>query len=282
MHVARAQETAQSEAAELAEAAQAGDESVEGSQEVYERMLGQAQEAAAPGRRQTYRGNLPLARHNLKRGLVALREHKTEVEKREGITLAGFESLLQVVVALGWALSLRRRVAPTPSEVPVLVTEAYALRRLFIKSLDAVIEKGLLPATVLEKVRPGQGHSDMLGDLLDLVGTFQEEKNREILAGRTPVEPSDLARADTVAQRLQLVITPKGGASAARKQTELSDLDTIIDGLWTLIVEGHREMRKSGFLLWEDALDDYVPLLLSREVPRKKKVETTTDPQPAA
>ena len=74
-------------------------------------------------------------------------------------------------------------------------------------------------SVLLEKVRPGQGHSDMLSDLLDLIGIFQEEKNKEILAGRTPVEPSDLVRADTVAQRLQLVITPQGGASTARDST---------------------------------------------------------------
>lgn len=282
MHVARAEEAVLSEAVELAQAAQAGDESVEGSQEVYERMLGEAKAAAEPGRRQGYRGSLPLVRHNLRRGVAALREQKSEVEKRDGITLAAFESLLQVVVALAWALSLRRRMVPTPSETPVLVTEAYGLRRLFIKSLDAVIEKGLLPAVLLEKVRPGQGHSDMLSDLLDLIGIFQEEKNKEILAGRTPVEPSDLVRADTVAQRLQLVITPQGGASTARKPTELVDLDTIIDGLWTLIVEGHREMRKSGFLLWEDALDEHVPLLLSREAPKKKKVETPAAAEPVA
>lgn len=269
MHHAHAKSIIEAEEKAFTQASTAGDETIEGSQEIYERKLADAKAAASPDRRQPYRGSLPLARHNVSRGVTSLAREKARVEKREGVTIAGFEKLLELVPALAFALSVKRRLVPTPSETAALVQEAYGFRRLLSKSLDAVTEKGLLPPSLLDGIRPGSGHLDMIGDLVDLVAIFRQ--HADVFANRTPVEPADLTRADELARKLQLVIKPKGAAEPATKPAELVEIETIIDGLWTLIVEGHKEMRRSGFLLWDDALDQHVPALLSRERPKKKK-----------
>lgn len=276
MHHPQKKAAVEAEEAAFVEAAMAGDETIEGSREIYERHVDEAKRAAA-SERQPYRGGLPLARHNLSRGVDALAARQAEVEKREGVTVAGFRKLLDVVLALGFALSIKRRIMPSPAETPGLVQEAYGLRRLLLKSLDAVVEKGLLDPIFLTRVRAGQGHLDMLKDLVDLVAIFREHES--VVAKRTPVEPSDLTRADQLAQRLQLVIKPKGAVEPAAKPAELVEIDAFIDGLWTLIYQGHKEMRRSGFLLWDDALDQHVPALLSRERP-KKKTQTPEEKNP--
>lgn len=257
---ARVDTTAQHEAARHAE-----DDSVQGSAQ----LLGQFKEegqAVQAHERQPYRGSLSLSIHNLGRGLESLEPHRSEVEKRDGITLAAFERLPQIALALAFALSEVRRMKPTRTEIAGMTDEGYGLRRLFVASIEALIAKRLLPDNTLDIVRPGHCGIDLARDLVALVAILLANTN--VTRNRVAYDDGDLKRGDELGQLLQLVLKPKGARDSKEDPPEVVELEALIDGLWTLIVRGHAEMRKSAYLIWGDDFSEHVPPLLSREMPR--------------
>ncbi len=100
---------------------------------------------------------------------------------------------------------------------------------------------------------------------------LERETRRRTLAPRPPPLRSSATRtrlAHALAQ--SYLLRPKG--ARRKKNAGAVSAAELRDRLWTLLVKGHRDVRRAGFWLWADELATHVPPLQSRVLgPRKKK-----------
>lgn len=239
-----------------------------GSEAAYQRYLPLAQKIPA-SEVLSYRLDPVLAHHNAQLALAALSPHKDALKKAlpllDHSALFDVAELAQAVVFAD--LSVEGKVRSL-GETRTLLTEASQLRALLLGMAETLASAGIFAAAAVDKIRAGRGPIDQASDCIELAALF----------GKTPlamkeqrlVRTEHIERASELGTLLLGRLTPGGGR---KKGTERPDAKEVAarDRLATLLWQRYRDVRRAGFYLWGDELDDRVPPLQSRQLPRTKK-----------
>lgn len=243
------------------------DSAMAGSRAAYERFIGAASRYA-PHEIIEYRGALPLAAYNYRRGLHSLEPERAKFEPL--LSFDAFATNAGAFEAIAYLLTERRLLAPTASDAPALRKECARYRSFMLPALESVAELDDDDALrhIVATIAAGRGLPDLANDALGLAQAFAIHGAR--LAGRTVVTPEHVAGADRAGRALQAAIRPKG-AAAGPDSPELQRLDRELDQVWTLLVNTHQQMRTAGVIAFgERGMNAAVPLLLSRDLPSRK------------
>lgn len=190
---------------------------------------------------------------NATRGTKAALAHKAELsEKLPTTNWQLLESAPSLALAMVAASALAQRGSAGSSDVGRLYREVTTLRRLLLDSLKGPVDKGLVPAADVGKIRQGSGTVDAAQDCLALVALFR--KYDGALAGKTAVEPADLEAAQVRSTALIAAIhNPQAGDAATYGKDR--------DLLWAALNRVYDEVRRAGGYKWLDDLRAHVPTL---------------------
>jgi hypothetical protein len=143
------------------------------------------------------------------------------------------------------------------------LAEARKLRGVLLKKAELLATTGHLPAAAVEKIRQGHGFIDTANDCIALAALFRRYKSK--LADLHAVTPEQLARATELGSELcaALALDPRL-AKKSDETTPPSRATDTRDRLWTLLLRGHRELRRLGAFHWVDEVDQHVPPLEAR------------------
>lgn len=212
-----------------------------------------------------------LAEAHARAGAMAVLAHRAEVERElPAVDWTAIEAVSDLASELGSAARAARVPPPRPKDLPGLIEEAYALRRVLVTSLEAAKQ-----AYGLEKTRfwlsAGRGAIAAARDLQS--GAAWLAAHPDICA-RLPLRPEQLARADALAAELVPRLRPRG----ARRRPERNDAIEIRNRLWTLLVRRYREVRRVAYWIWGDEFDAYAPPLGSRFGARRRRKAKPEEP----
>ena len=254
-------------------AAKGEDDTLAGSEAAFEKCLPKAL-SIDPAEVVPMRGDPNLALHNVQVGLKALAPYmaglKAALPKLDFEAVQGLE---EVALAAVFATSRVDRKAGAGKKVFALLTKARALRAVLLAAADAMEKAGLLPAAAVKKIRRGRGPTDAADDLVQLAALFR--KHTAKLKNKSPVSPELIKQAATMGSDLLAALKPKHAKRKHVLTPEIQDAIDARDRTWTLLVQGHRDLRRAGMWVWADQVDKHVPPLQSRAAtPRKKKDET--------
>lgn len=199
-----------------------------------------------------------LAERNVAAGVAAVMEFADHV--REHLPAVDLEELQSLP-------DLARRVAlcahdlggedEERAETARLLAEANALRRTLRAAAAALVEAGVLAPKDLAKIGRDRGAIDAGADCGALASLF--ERRAEEIAGKTPIEEEQLARAAELAAELKTRLKPKGAAKKAGP-SGVSPAE-MCDRLWTLLAMRHERLWAVGAYIYGHAVDEYVPAL---------------------
>lgn len=238
---------------------------VVGSQKAYADFLPEAL-ALSDGEVRPFRSDASLAYHNIRRGLDAVTPHIERIqEDLPKVDVARLQKLDKLALAVIYAAAQIDR--SSDGSTPALLEKARTLRDVLIKSADALVASGVLPAHSVARIREGRGHIDLAQDCVDLAALFVKHEND--VQGKTAVTAAQVQEAATVGTELLTRLKPKG----TKSKDPAEEAVKARDRLWTLLVKGHRELRRVGMWLWVDDVDEHVPPLQSRNLPPRKKGE---------
>ncbi|MFT3776110.1 MAG: hypothetical protein QM820_63005 [Minicystis sp.] len=151
------------------------------------------------------------------------------------------------------------RVA-SPREIDAKLAFVREPRELMLSTAEVLARRGKLDKDHVAKIRAGSGKYDSAQDVVSLVDLFTE-KGADI-QGQHPFTAEELERYREAGEWLLENLTPDGArVEKTKKKPEAED---VRDRLWTMIVGRHSSLRKIGFYLHEDEVDQYVPRLQSR------------------
>ncbi|HMU39654.1 MAG TPA: hypothetical protein PKE31_11655 [Pseudomonadota bacterium] len=248
--------------------------------EAYTHYLPDAQKLSAQ-EVQPCRMDVPLAWNNVKLGVEAVLSQKERL-KREvpGLPLAELAELPDLCAALLLAndkvLSVTNRADTTEN-----LRRLRALREPMLLIAEGLALHGLLPPDRVQKIRAGTGNFDAAMDGIALEALYREFKTP--LAGKHPFTEAELAEIGALGNRLVHAITPEGGRT---RPVETSESSNLRDRFYTLVLRRHALLRKAGFYLYGEAINDHVPALQSRMATGKPKspkpAATPSSPDPAS
>lgn len=235
---------------------------VTGSEAAFEEFIGEARTLAI-ALVLAFKGNASLAVHNVERGVKAVMPHRDVIQRLPGIDPYRIERLPNLALALAFAHAVVQRAAgiKASGETQKQLSRAAVLRRAMLLSLEACAEAGLVPAAEIKPIRAGKGPLDMTGDVIALVALFRKYEN--VLKGNTPVTREILHEASEVATALQMALKP-AGTPTLKEARSLKEMESDRNRLWTLLVNGHSDLRKVAGFLWGDGASKHVPALQSR------------------
>jgi len=246
---------------------------VAGSEAMFHELIGPAREIPAD-RVVVFKANASIVFHNVERGVRAIEPHREAIERLPGIDARRILALPKLALALAYAQALVERAARPQGagETRTKLSRAASLRRIFLRSLEACAEAGLISKAELRPIRSGSGPIDLAGDLVACLALFR--KHEAALNGKTPVSPETLREASEVAADLHKTLKPAGTPTpkSPRKVDELRD---DRNRLWTLLLDGHSDLRKAAAFIWGDEASKHVPALQSR-------ARVTPEPSPPA
>ncbi len=245
------------------------DETLTGSEAAFEKCLPKAL-SLEPTSVVPMRGDPNLALHNVQVGLKALEPHWPELSvalpKLDQNAVRGLE---EVALATVFATSRVDRKAGAGKKVSALLAKARALRAVLLASADAMEKADLIPTAAVKKIRKGRGTLDAADDLVQLAALFR--KHAAKLKNKSPVSSEMIKEAAAIGSDLLASLKPKHAKRKAASTPEIEEAVDARDRTWTLLVQGHRDMRRAGMWLWADQVDMHVPPLQSRiAAPRKK------------
>jgi len=219
------------------------------------------------------RGDLSVARHNLRLGIAAVARFEDELKGVfKKYTPVG-ERIEQLLAALDetdreMALARPMRGLTRKTTAPV-----YADRRLLMLQLEAWGKTGLVPEQEVAAIVAGRGAIDAAEDviaILALTARYPACKAKLLIS---PSEAqSMLARAEAMLE----VITPTRQQERANEALEAAtDRHTRV---WTLLLRQHSVLWQHGALIYEQRVDDFVVPIGRRGRAMKKKI---AEPVPA-
>ncbi len=250
-------------------AAKGQDDTLTGSEAAFEECLPKAL-SIEPANVVPMRADPNLALHNVQVGLKSLEPHwaelKTALPKLDQKSVRGLE---EVALAAVFATSRVDRKAGAGKKLTALLAKARALRALLLSTADAMEKAGLLPPSTAKKIRKGRGTMDAADDLVQLAALFR--KHTAKLKNKSPVSAELIKEAATIGSDLLAQLKPKHAKRKTVVTPEIKDAADARDRTWTLLVQGHRDLRRAGMWVWADQVDKHVPPLQSRAAkPRKK------------
>lgn len=229
----------------------------------FNRFLGPAQELP-DAQVKPLRGDPLQIYRNLVAGAEAVLAHEPGLRATlPEVDWRTLHELPQLALALSFAASQVSKRSRGGHVAPLLAG-ASKLRRLMLAAADMLVLAGDLAASEVEKIRKGNGHSDLANDCIDLVELF---RRHDAARQRTVITPEILHEAQELGEEL-LGRLPGAKDGAARKAPVGASV-RLRDRMWTLLNNRHRELRRIGMWLFMDDVNQHVPNLLAR-APGKK------------
>lgn len=248
---------------------------VVGNQAAYDRFLPAARELA-PDQVVPFRADASLAFHNIEAGVNAVTGVRAALDARiRGIAWDEIIGYPQLALGVCFAASQVETTAPPVTGIAASLAEARRLRKVILAAADALAAAGLIPAGEVAEIHAGHGDIDAAKDCVDLVALFR--KHAAPIKGNHAVKPPQLARAAEIGSWLVATLKPRRARKGA-KPADLAQATDARDRLWTLLVQGHRELRRLGCFQWLEEVDAHVPTLQAHRRMRAKK---TPKPVPA-
>jgi hypothetical protein len=203
------------------------------------------------------------AYHNVEAGVRAVLQVRGALDARiREIDWGAIEDLKALARAVCFAASQVEAPLPVVGLADKLA-EARRLRGVLLKKAEMLATTGHLPAAAVEKIRQGHGFIDTANDCIALAALFR--RYRAKLADTQAVTPVELGRAAELGSELAaaLALDPRL-VKKSDETTPPSRATDTRDRLWTLLLRGHRELRRLGAFHWIDDVDRHVPPLEAR------------------
>jgi hypothetical protein len=241
---------------------------VTGNQAAYEHFV-PATKSLAADRIKAFRADASLAYHNILAGVKAILTARAALDARiRTIDWVAIERLPELALAVCFAASQVETTAVPVTGTAAKLAEARKLRNVLITAADALAAAGLIPLDVVAKIHAGRGHIDLANDCVDLAALFR--KYAKEIARQHAVTTLQITRAAELGSDLVAVLKPK----RARKGQKAEVLALALDArnrLWTLLIDGHREVRRLGAFQWVEEVDEHVPALQAYRAGARKK-----------
>jgi len=197
-------------------------------------------------------------------GLLALRPRLAGAFTEFDVTNLDFLELY--ALALIQAETIHRGIVAKPQTLAALTSEALELRSQLIVDAKILVQRGLIPAMRLSKLKGPNGSRNTACDLLTLAALLRDCWSS--IANRTATRMTDLERAEALGDDLISAIalrdqsTAKAVESADRRQRA-----------YTLFVSAYDELRRAVvFLRWyEGDADVIAPSLYAKRKARRAK-----------
>lgn len=214
---------------------------------------------------------------NVQAGVLAVLPHKDRLlAELPRLRVAGFEQLPDLARAVLFAAERASRLAQPMkrAEIEPLLAELQKLREVALLQAEVFVLLKLLPAERVAQIRAGKGAFDAAQDGVALADLYHE--HHDALAGKHGLSAEQLRRLAELGHTLMQVITPDGARPAPSPEAAQAVEDR--NRLFTLLTERHAELRKAGFYLYGESVDDKVPILGARLGHRRS--EPAPEPAP--
>lgn len=209
----------------------------------------------------TIRIDLMLAQNNLMLGLLAVTPELPRLRKElPALPLDDLAELPARLSAVRYANARISELQCGGESFESLHTRARELREPLLTFAEVLVRLNILPAGRVRDIRAGIGPYDAGQDCVDLADLFSEYGNA--LKNKSPFDTSYLAATRQAGRALTYFTTPLGGRSGG--SPELITAVDLRNRLWTLFEEAHLLLRKVGTYLFDDRVNELVPLLGSR------------------
>lgn len=224
------------------------------------------------------RGDLPLALHNVQLGVDSVMPHEERLRKEmPTLNLAEMQSLPDLATGLMYAAD-RQPGPPSKIQISRKLARLRQLREPMLLVAEGLALHGLLPPERVSAIRHGKGPIDTARGGIGLESLYREHE--EALKNKQPFSAAELKEVADLGNDVVRGITPDGG----RQRVEAKTPETVLrDRFYTLLTRRHAELRKAGYFLYGEAVNDYVPALATRVLrPRKSAAEAPeSPPEPA-
>lgn len=242
--------------------------------EAYEYFLADAQ-AIPETEIVVCRVDLPLALHNVQLGVASVLPQEARLRKElPMLKLTELGSLPDLAAGLLYAAD-RVSGAPAKTELADKLLRLRKLREPMLVIAEGLALRGLLPTERVTAIRQGQGSIDAARDGIALEGLYREYAT--VLRNKHPFTEEELTEVADLGNYLVRAITPSGGRQPVEAQ---SDTTRLRDRFYTLLTQRHAELRKAGFVLFGEAVNDHVPALGTRVARPRLSSAPSPDPAP--
>lgn len=216
---------------------------------------------------------------NVQAGLAAVLPHTTRLTSElPMLHVEQFPELEELAGALLHAAA-QTAVSAAPikrEQLDKMLARLHELREPMLLCAEALALLNLIPKRRVEQIRSGKGAFDAAQDgvaLADLFGEFAA-----VLHHKHPFTDTQFTEIAELGHTLMRVIVPDGARVAPSPQAIAAAATR--DRLYTLLLIRHTDLRRAGFYLFADDVDQKVPVLGARRS-RGKSDPAASEPVPA-
>lgn len=216
---------------------------------------------------------------NVQQGILSVQPQMTRLRSElPMLDVDGLMKLPMLAEALLYAHgeAVRHGQPVKRAEMEAALVELQSLRESMLLQAEVLALVGLIPEARVAQIRAGKGLFDAAQDgvaLADLYGAYRGQ-----IAGKHPFAESQIARIAELGHGLMKVITPDG-ARASVSSAAAKAMDER-DRIYSLLLQRHGELRRAGYYLFGDEIDEKVPTLGARA--GKRREPEAPLPAPAA
>ncbi len=216
---------------------------------------------------------------NVQQGILSVQPQLTRLRSElPMLNVDGLMKLPRLAEALLYAHgeAIRHSQPVKRAEMEAKLGELQSLRESMLLQAEVFALVGLVPEARVAQIRAGKGLFDAAQDgvaLADLYGAYRGQ-----IAGKHPFSDAQIARVAELGHALMKVITPEG-ARASVSSAAVKAMDER-DRIYSLLLLRHGELRRAGYYLFGDEIDEKVPTLGARA--GKRREPEAPLPTPAA
>ena len=216
---------------------------------------------------------------NVQQGILSVQPQLTRLRSElPMLNVDGLMKLPRLAEALLYAHgeAIRHSQPVKRAEMEAKLGELQSLRESMLLQAEVFALVGLVPEARVAQIRAGKGLFDAAQDgvaLADLYGAYRGQ-----IAGKHPFSEAQIARVAELGHALMKVITPEG-ARASVSSAAVKAMDER-DRIYSLLLLRHGELRRAGYYLFGDEIDEKVPTLGARA--GKRREPEAPLPTPAA
>ena len=216
---------------------------------------------------------------NVQQGILSVQPQMTRLRSElPMLNVDGLMKLPMLAEALLYAHgeAIRHSQPVKRAEMEAKLVELQSLRESMLLQAEVFALVGLVPEARVAQIRAGKGLFDAAQDgvaLADLYGAYRGQ-----IAGKHPFSDAQIARVAELGHALMKVITPEG-ARASVSSAAVKAMDER-DRIYSLLLLRHGELRRAGYYLFGDEIDEKVPTLGARA--GKRREPEAPLPTPAA
>jgi hypothetical protein len=221
-----------------------------------------------------YRLDVDVAVININHAMRIFESRRADISVHlPRISLPELESLPSLALAVKMAAINADNAIPEGTSAKEMITEGWALRKILMPVVKGFAVTGHIPEGVYKKIASNRGVRDMADDCVALAQVFYDYQ--AAIAGKHPVEPATITRAEVVGSWLSQNLSKHNAAQPVNKPAAVG----IRDRMATLLVNRYNTLRVVAFYFHGEAYGEYVPALMSRQVsPKPEPAPESTAP----